>query len=555
MREEEFRERLRGALGEPPASLGAPMLGRPASSGAARTYPRLMGLLAIGVAVLLILVLVGSRVTLRPRGNVLPAATPTGVAQLALDSMPCHLAVYMVQEADNPGQPSAPATSLGFVNIPSGTFFADPGATVQDLPAGSTPSAALYSAELHRWLPATNRSISPNHRSYAYVKLTPPGATFNKATGSELHVVDGATGFDRKLWASGADIEVIEWTSSGILASTVPWQGGIKLLWRVDPVTGTATQVPQSADPTFFNGTPIAGIHNYSYLGPVSEGNGVYRLGGRDAGTAYYVVTVDPGGRVTTIYGGKAGDATDFDPEGTYSDAHGLWFGNFDGTRMWLWVGSKGLQSFKVSGGPPAPAGYQYSSITFLPAGPCVPGEFRGVAATPLPKAPTPSPSPTPPYVDWSVLMAKPLILPDVAGGAPCNTSSQVSLQVNARPGSGKWPNYGFGRGPAYLSGQIYWYSAGSQAMLVLVDPKYTGPVLVRVKRLDGAGSITLTGDGADLGGGAFGIPQTSTPPYWGTWIGSFTPSAPGCYGIQFDGTSFTDEAVFEVKQGPPPPG
>ena len=237
MREEEFRERLRGALGEPPASLGAPMLGRQASSGAARTYQRLMGLLAIGVAVLLILVLVGSRVTLRPRGNVLPAATPTGVAQLALDSMPCHLAVYMVQEAENPGQPSAPATSLGFVNIPSGTFFADPRGTVQDLPAGSTPSAALYSAELHRWLPATNRSISPDHRSYAYVKLTPPGATFNKATGSELHVVDGATGSDRKLWASGADIEVIEWTSSGILASTVPWQGGIKLLWRVDPVT------------------------------------------------------------------------------------------------------------------------------------------------------------------------------------------------------------------------------------------------------------------------------------------------------------------------------
>ena len=323
MREEEFRERLRGALGEPPASLGAPMLGRPASSGAARTYPRLMGLLAIGVAVLLILVLVGSRVTLRPRGNVLPAATPTGVAQLALDSMPCHLAVYMVQEADNPGQPSAPATSLGFVNIPSGTFFADPRGTVQDLPAGSTPSAALYSAELHRWLPATNRSISPDHRSYAYVKLTPPGATFNKATGSELHVVDGATGSDRNLWASDADIEVIEWTSSGVLASTVPWQGGIMSLWLVDPATGTTTQAPQNADPTLFKGIPFAGISNYSYLGPVAEGSRVYRLGGRDAGTTYYVVTVNPAGHVTTIYMGKAGDATDFDPEGAYSDAHG----------------------------------------------------------------------------------------------------------------------------------------------------------------------------------------------------------------------------------------
>src|SRR2546421_2844797 len=150
MREEEFRERLRGALGEPPASLGAPMLGRPASSGAARTYPRLMGLLAIGVAVLLILVLVGSRVTLRPRGNVLPAATPTGVAQLALDSMPCHLAVYMVQGPDNPGQPSARAPRLGFVNIPSRTLFAEPRGPVQPLPAGSAPAAALSHAGLRR---------------------------------------------------------------------------------------------------------------------------------------------------------------------------------------------------------------------------------------------------------------------------------------------------------------------------------------------------------------------------------------------------------------------
>ncbi|HYS01983.1 MAG TPA: hypothetical protein VET82_06505, partial [Candidatus Eisenbacteria bacterium] len=63
-------------------------------------------------------------------------------------------------------------------------------------------------------------------------------------------------------------------------------------------------------------------------------------------------------------------------------------------------------------------------------------------------------------------------------------------------------------------------------------------------------------GDGTTaLPNGGVGIAQTSSPPYWGTWAGSVTPSAPGCYGIQFDGTNVSDVVVIAVTNGPPPPG
>jgi hypothetical protein len=92
--------------------------------------------------------------------------------------------------------------------------------------------------------------------------------------------------------------------------------------------------------------------------------------------------------------------------------------------------------------------------------------------------------------------------------------------------------------------------------VIILTDPKYSGPVLVRSQRLDGTGSLALSGQGAtSLAGGSMGLAQTSAPPYWGTWAGAVTASAPGCYGIQLDGTSFSAVAVIAVKQGPPPPG
>src|SRR5260370_31891033 len=197
-------------------------------------------------------------------------------------------------------------------------------------------------------------------------------------------------------------------------------------------------------------------------------------------------------GQLTTLYTGAAGDSTDFAPDTIYSDAHGLWLGNFDGALVWLWSQSAGhLQSFKVSGLPPEPKGYAYSNVSFGPAGKCVPGTFTGVAATGLPPATSPTPSPSPPTVALSTLTAKPVNLQPLPAGASCPVSPKVDIAVKRQ--SAKWPNYGFGQGPAYVSGQFMWYSAGTQAILVLADPKYTVPVLVLSRRLHGPGSLALS--------------------------------------------------------------
>jgi len=46
--------------------------------------------------------------------------------------------------------------------------------------------------------------------------------------------------------------------------------------------------------------------------------------------------------------------------------------------------------------------------------------------------------------------------------------------------------------GPAYLSGQTSWYSGG-QTVALIVDSKYTGPLLVRGSELGGDGLLRIT--------------------------------------------------------------
>ncbi|HZQ49214.1 MAG TPA: hypothetical protein VFB69_02795 [Candidatus Dormibacteraeota bacterium] len=366
MREHEFREQLRGALGEPPPMAG-PTLRTP-EVGAPRLHPRVMAMVAVTLAILLVVALVGSRLTLHPRGNFLPAGTPGAQTPAAApDSMPCHLAVDFIQEADNQGGQTATSVTGGFVNIPSGTFQADPS-------AGS--AGGTYSAALRRWLPASSRSLSPDATAYAYVSLLPAGASWNQATGGQLHVVDGATRADRKVWSKDADVEFIDWTSAGILVSATPFQGGVQVLWRIDPTTGHAIQAPPSANPFHFAAPGYPGIHNLSYLGTDSAGQTVFYLGSRDRGTKYYVVLVDASGKATTVYSGTAGDSTNFYPDGFFADAHGIWFDNSDGSKVWLWTQSAGLTGFTVTGAPPPPRGYQFTSRAFMPAGACVPGQF-----------------------------------------------------------------------------------------------------------------------------------------------------------------------------------
>jgi hypothetical protein len=545
MREDEFRDRLRDALGEPPPLL-APQL-TPSVAGVSRDYPRGMLAVAIALAVLLVIGLVASRVALHPQGMFTPAAPGS-------DAFPCSLAVEAINTAQNPGQEPVTSVSLGFVNIPGGEFQVDPAATVVGLPVGAMTGQNFYSAALKRWVPASTQTISPDGLSYTYVKLLPAGATYSGATSSEVHVFDFVKNSDRKVWSSSSQVELVSWDSAGILVSATPFRGGAVVLWRIDPATGAVSQAPMDADPSILPISALPGGGSSSYLGTDGHGQYVHRLGSRDKGTKYSIVVV-ASGRVTTLYTGTVGDSMNFDPPGVYSDGHGLWLGNVGGSPVWLWSESSGLRSFPVTGLPPTPSGYAFTSFAIIPAGACMPGTFAGVAAAGLPPATTPTPSPSPPQVDWAPLTAKPVTLQQLSSGTPCPVSRQVDLVVTTNGPKKGGPNYGFGQGPVYVSGQIKWY-VGTQVVIFLTDPRYTGPVLVRSMRLDGTGTLTISGpDATTLANGAIGLAQTSTPPYWGMWLGGLTPSAAGCYGIQFDGTNFSSSAVIAVSPGPVPPG
>jgi len=553
MRENEFRDRLRDALGDPPP-IPAPQL-TPSDAGDSRGYPRGMALVAVGLAVVLVLALVAARVALRPMGMTQPGANG-GVATPA-EAFPCSLAVEAISTGQNQSQDPVTSVSLGFVNIPGGGFQVDPAATVVGLPEGANSGQNFfYSAALKRWVPASAQAISPDGLSYTYVKLLPAGATYPNATSSEVHVFDVVKNLDRKVWSSSSEVELLSWDGAGILVSATPVQGGTVLLWRINPATGAVSQAAMEADPSFLPASALPGGGTSISVGPDGHGQYVYRLGSLDKGTKYSIVVV-ASGKVTTLYSGTVGDSMNFDPAGVYSDGYGMWLGNVGGSPVWLWSQSSGLRSFPVTGLPPMPSGYAFTSFAIMPAGACMPGTFAGVAATGLPPAttPTPSPSPFPPQIDWAPLIAKPLNLQPLSPGTPCPVSRQVDLVVTTNGPKKGGPNYGFGQGPVYVSGQTMWY-AGTQGVIFLTDPRYTGPVLVRSMRLDGTGSLGLSGqDATTLAGSAIGLAQTSSPPYWGMWFGGLTPSAPGCYGIQFDGTSFSSSAVIAVSPGPVPPG
>src|SRR6202140_5239514 len=367
--------------------------------GGLRAHIGAMTVIAVLLAALLVLALVSYRMSFRLGGETLPATNASPAAQPAPAPFACALPVVATSWAAYPGPDPVEKVFVGFVNIPTGEFWADPAAKLQDLPSDTGGLwAATYSSPLKRWLPADSRTVSPDGRSYVYVKWLPENAPYSRKgvtpTSSELHVVNAAKKTDQKLWSSADLIGLDRWDSHGILVNTSPKGGGAPGSWRIDPATGRVTQEPSDAEQVSLpvDALPHSGIM-YMTLGQDRQGRAVFRIGSRDTGTKYSVVVVESG-RATTIYSGVAGDAIDFDPGGVYSDAHGLWLGNFDGSRVWLWTKSAGLRSFKVTGLPPAPEvtslppappGYKFYNVSLGPAGECVPGQCDGVALAPLP--------------------------------------------------------------------------------------------------------------------------------------------------------------------------
>jgi hypothetical protein len=184
---------------------------------------------------------------------------------------------------------------------------------------------------------------------------------------------------------------------------------------------------------------------------------------------------------------------------------------------------------------------------------------------------PTISAAPLPAGVDPTMaLQQRPMRPPALSPNQACADSSAGDLGAVA-------PNYGQGVGPAYMAGQDSWYSAGQVAIL-MVDSKYSGPLLVRPFQLGGTGKSTLTlaelppiaNDSTaykekqhgvtvvpavhTLGGGLY-LPGVTPNSFWRAWFGLLSSDGPGCFGLQVDGDVFTEFIVFSVNPGTPPPG
>ena len=140
-------------------------------------------------------------------------------------------------------------------------------------------------------------------------------------------------------------------------------------------------------------------------------------------------------------------------------------------------------------------------------------------------------------------------------------------------------PNYGAGVGPAYLSGQDSWYSGGRGVTILMVNSKYSGPLLVRAFQLGGNSTSTVTLADFPSPDPSTGLPVIKQEPrvavvpalhttggglylgavaptsFWREWNGLLSTDSPGCFGLQVDGDVFTEFILFVVNPGTSPGG
>ena len=175
--------------------------------------------------------------------------------------------------------------------------------------------------------------------------------------------------------------------------------------------------------------------------------------------------------------------------------------------------------------------------------------------------------SPLPAGADaMSALLSRPMRPPTLDANSLCPVSSTADLGAIA-------PNYGSGVGPVYLSGPISWYSGGQLAE-VMVDSKYSGPLLVRGFQLSGEGlstvrlaeppspfdptakerqhGVAVVSALLTAGGGVY-LQTVVQSPLWRAWFGWLATDSPGCFGLQVDGDVFTEFIVFAVVAGNQP--
>jgi len=165
----------------------------------------------------------------------------------------------------------------------------------------------------------------------------------------------------------------------------------------------------------------------------------------------------------------------------------------------------------------------------------------------------------------------EPLSLPTVAPGAACPVSDVRRFPAGAGFNS---PFDALGPGPLHLAGNRPIDLANgeqdrvgpwrSQKVIWVIDETYSGPLLLRGARIDGAGDLAFLrylGAAGYTGGAGDGAPHRSLL-YPRAGLSGAAPAAleslpsgifvkgPGCYAVQADGVGFSETLVFEVRAG-----
>jgi streptogramin lyase len=289
-------------------------------------------------------------------------ASPQSVSLMA--QLPdCKLPVFT--------SPTDPAAQGGFLSLRDGAVTLDPkgGFVPGGLLSHSQASPVLYGQVPATYDPAADRwvpggRISPDGSRYAYVEFSSQGFDFH------LHVVDVATGRDRKLNLPTDNWSLLAFTTTGLYVSkSYPEVGNGPGLWLVNPDSGAIQTIFTDAVVQVVSGHMawIVARNNADTLpGPPGIGGSNNEIQGRDLNTLQTTTWLYRPGSNMYVGGATGGSiiVSGFDvmssfllaltgpeqavpinvPEtgdavplsqGLIADANGWWLGSLDGIYLW----------------------------------------------------------------------------------------------------------------------------------------------------------------------------------------------------------------------------
>jgi hypothetical protein len=133
----------------------------------------------------------------------------------------------------------------GFLTFPDQVLTVDPAASL------------FYDRAFAKWLPAARAQVSPDGRRYAYAGDTPPSYS-----GSNLHVVDVATGVDRVVYRGNTTYTVVDFAAAGIYLTSAPApDGATRGLWLQDPSGGQPKLISSEILDPAVGGGAAWGLH------------------------------------------------------------------------------------------------------------------------------------------------------------------------------------------------------------------------------------------------------------------------------------------------------